>query len=88
MGKARGYDCRAPKREANKRRTGEVLFHLGVRTYICLYITLGKDRHIHTVTLGKDRLSHSHTHLCMRAWPMDTACTATGIEWQETALES
>ena len=30
------YNCRAPKREANKRRTGEVLFDLGVRTYICL----------------------------------------------------
>ena len=28
--------CQAPKREANKRRTGEVLFDLGVRTYICL----------------------------------------------------
>ena len=26
--------CRAPKREANKRRTGEVLFDLGVRTYV------------------------------------------------------
>ena len=25
-------NCRAPKREANKRRTGEVLFDLGVRT--------------------------------------------------------
>ena len=25
------FNCRAPKREANKRRTGEVLFNLGVR---------------------------------------------------------
>ena len=30
------HNCRASKREANKRRTGEVLFDLGVRTYICL----------------------------------------------------
>ena len=32
--------CRAPKREANKRRTGEVLFDLGVRTYVRTYICL------------------------------------------------
>ena len=40
-------NCRAPKREANKRRTEEVLFDLGVRTYVYLSVTLGKDRHIH-----------------------------------------
>ena len=41
------HNCRAPKREANKRRTGEVLFDLGVRTYVYLSVMLGKDRHIH-----------------------------------------
>ena len=56
------YNCRAPKREANKRRTGEVLFDLGVRTYVVC--TLGKDRHIHTVTLGKDRHIHIRISAC------------------------
>ena len=53
-------------------------------TYAYLSVTLGKDRPIHTVTLGKDRCIHIRIY----AWPMDTACTATGNEWQETALES
>ena len=57
--------CRAPKREANKRRTGEVLFDLGVRTYVrILSVTLGKDRHIQTVTLGKDHHIHIRIYAC------------------------
>ena len=58
-----GY-CRAPKREANKRRTGEVLFDLGVRTYVYLSVTLGKDCHIHTVMLGKDHHVHIRIYAC------------------------
>ena len=57
-------NCRAPKREANKRRTGEVLFDLGVRTYVYLSVTLGKDRHIHIVMLGKDRHIHIRVYAC------------------------
>ena len=43
------FYCRAPKREANKRRTGKVLFDLGVCIFVCnaWSVTLGKDRHIH-----------------------------------------
>ena len=60
-----GSNCRAPKREANKRRTGEVLFDLGVRMYVrILSVTLGKDRHRHTVTLGKDRHIHIRIYAC------------------------
>ena len=70
-------NCRAPKREANKRCTGEVLFDLGVRTYVYLSVTLGKDRHIHTVTLGKDR------HIHIRIY----ACAHGALETEETALE-
>ena len=57
--------CRAPKHEANKRRTGEVLFDLGARTYVYLSVTLGKDRHIHTVTLDR--------HIHIRIYEMETA---------------
>ena len=58
------YHCRAPKREANKRRTGEVLFDLGVRTYVYLSVTLEKDCHIQTVMLGKDRHIHIRIYAC------------------------
>ena len=71
-------------RRINDALHGEVLFDLGVCTYVYLSVTLGKDRHIHTVTLGKDR----HVHIRIYACAHEHNANGNGLRMtEETALE-
>ena len=68
--------CRALKREANKRRFYSTL------VYVYLSVTLGKDRHIHTVMLGIDCHIHIRIYACTHGHSI-----ALKMMPEETALE-